>query len=118
VRHQPRARAADRGAPEEAARRLPARADPRHQGHRVRSLTMPMHGGRIVAQALRREGVPYVFTLCGGHIMSIYDGCLDDGIGVIDVRHEQSAAHAAHGWARVTGPPRVERGASGHGTTD
>ena len=39
---------------------------------------MAMHGGRIVAQALRREGVPYVFTLCGGHIMSIYDGCLDE----------------------------------------
>ena len=58
---------------------------------------MPMHGGRIVAQALRREGVSYVFTLCGGHIMSIYDGCLDEGIGVIDVRHEQSAAHAADG---------------------
>src|SRR5690349_24850273 len=66
---------------------------------------MAMHGGRVVARALRREGVPYVFTLCGGHIMSIYDGCLDEGIGVIDVRHEQSAAHAADGWARVTAQP-------------
>ena len=79
---------------------------------------MAMHGGRIVAQALRREGVPYVFTLCGGHIMSIYDGCLDEGIGVIDVRHEQSAAHAADGWARVTGQPGVALVTAGPGTTD
>src|SRR2546422_4809461 len=66
---------------------------------------MQIHGGRVVARALKREGVPYVFTLCGGHVMSIYDGCLHEGIGVIDVRHEQSAAPAADGWARVTGPP-------------
>lgn len=79
---------------------------------------MAMHGGRIVAQALRREGVPYVFTLCGGHVMSIYDGCLDEGIGVIDVRHEQSAAHAADGWARVTGRPGVAIVTAGPGVTD
>jgi acetolactate synthase-1/2/3 large subunit len=79
---------------------------------------MAMHGGRLVAQALRREGVPYVFTLCGGHIMSIYDGCLDEGIGVIDVRHEQSAAHAADGWARVTGQPGVALVTAGPGLTD
>ena len=79
---------------------------------------MPMHGGRIVARALRQENVPYVFTLCGGHVMSIYDGCLDEGIGVIDVRHEQSAAHAADGWARVTGQPGVAIVTAGPGLTD
>ncbi|MCW5892361.1 MAG: acetolactate synthase [bacterium] len=79
---------------------------------------MPMHGGRIVARALKREGVPYVFTLCGGHVMSIYDGCLDEGIGVVDVRHEQSAAHAADGWARVTGQPGVAIVTAGPGLTD
>jgi acetolactate synthase-1/2/3 large subunit len=77
-----------------------------------------MHGGRVVAQALRREGVEYVFTLCGGHVMSIYDGCLDEGIGIIDVRHEQSAAHAADGWARVTGRPGVAIVTAGPGLTD
>jgi len=41
---------------------------------------MFLHGGRIVARALRREGVSHLFTLCGGHIQSIYDGCLDEGI--------------------------------------
>ena len=79
---------------------------------------MAMHGGRVVARALRREGVPYVFTLCGGHVMSIYDGCLDEGIGIIDVRHEQSAAHAADGWARVTGRPGVAIVTAGPGLTD
>src|SRR5262249_30587912 len=79
---------------------------------------MPMHGGRIVARALKQENVPYVFTLCGGHVMSIYDGCLDEGIGVVDVRHEQSAAHAADGWARVTGQPGVAIVTAGPGLTD
>ena len=77
-----------------------------------------MHGGRVVARALKREGVQYVFTLCGGHVMSIYDGCLDEGIGIIDVRHEQSAAHAADGWARVTGQPGVAIVTAGPGLTD
>jgi acetolactate synthase-1/2/3 large subunit len=50
--------------------------------------------------------------------MSIYDGCLDEGIAVIDVRHEQSAAHAADGWARVTGQPGVAIVTAGPGLTD
>jgi acetolactate synthase-1/2/3 large subunit len=77
-----------------------------------------MHGGRVVAKALKAEGVPYVFTLCGGHVMAIYDGCIDEGIRVIDVRHEQTAAHAADGWARVTGRPGVAVVTAGPGLTD
>jgi acetolactate synthase-1/2/3 large subunit len=60
-------------------------------------------GGRLVAKALKNEGVDTIFTLCGGHIIDIYDGCVDEGIRVIDVRHEQVAAHAADGHARQTG---------------
>ncbi len=77
-----------------------------------------MHGGRVVAKALKAEGVPYVFTLCGGHVMPIYDGCIDEGIRVVDVRHEQTAAHAADGWARVTGQPGVAVVTAGPGLTD
>jgi len=77
-----------------------------------------VHGGRLVARALRAEQVPFIFTLCGGHVMPIYDGCLDEGIGVIDVRHEQTAAHAADGWARVTGRPGVAVVTAGPGLTD
>ena len=60
-------------------------------------------GGHLVAAALKNEGVDTVFTLCGGHIIDIYDGCIDYGIRVVDVRHEQVAAHAADGYARQTG---------------
>ncbi len=60
-------------------------------------------GGHLVARALKNEGVDTIFTLCGGHIIDIYDGCLDEGIRIIDVRHEQTAAHAADGYARQTG---------------
>lgn len=59
-------------------------------------------GGHLVAKALKIEGIDTIFTLCGGHIIDIYDGCIDEGIRIIDVRHEQVAAHAADGYARQT----------------
>ncbi len=61
-----------------------------------------MHGGRLVAQRLRAAGITKLFTLSGGHLFSIYDGCREEGIDLIDVRHEQTAAFAAEGWAKVT----------------
>jgi len=75
-------------------------------------------GGHLVAKALRAEGIDVIFTLCGGHIIDIYDGCIDEGIEVIDVRHEQVAAHAADGYARVTGRPGCAVVTAGPGTTD
>ncbi|MEE2827764.1 MAG: thiamine pyrophosphate-binding protein [Myxococcota bacterium] len=77
-----------------------------------------VHAGRITAQALKNEGVSHLFTLCGGHIQSIYDGCLDLGIKVVDFRHEQAAAHAAEGWARATGEVGVAAVTAGPGVTD
>ena len=77
-----------------------------------------VHGGRVVARALKREGVSHLFTLCGGHIQSIYDGCLDENIRVVDTRHEQTAGHAADGWARATGTPGVCAVTAGPGVTD
>lgn len=76
------------------------------------------HGGRLVAQALKRHGITHLFTLCGGHIQAIYDGCLDEEIRVVDVRHEQTAGHAADGYARVTGKPGVCAVTAGPGVTD
>ena len=58
-------------------------------------------GGRLAAQAIAAEGVDTIFTLCGGHVMPIYEGCRLEGVRVVDVRHEQSAAHAAEAWGRV-----------------
>jgi acetolactate synthase I/II/III large subunit len=77
-----------------------------------------VHGGRLVAKALARHGTTHLFTLCGGHIQAIYDGCLDEGIRVVDVRHEQTAGHAADGYARVTGRPGVCAVTAGPGVTD
>ncbi len=48
-------------------------------------------GGHLVTKAFKAEGVETVFTLRGGHIIDIYDGCVDEGVRVIDVRHEQVA---------------------------
>jgi acetolactate synthase-1/2/3 large subunit len=75
-------------------------------------------GGHLVAKALKNEGIDTIFTLCGGHIIDIYDGCLDEGIRIIDVRHEQVAAHAADGYARATGRPGCAVVTAGPGTTD
>jgi thiamine pyrophosphate-dependent acetolactate synthase large subunit-like protein len=58
-------------------------------------------GGRLVARALAAEGVDAIFTLSGGHVLPVYEGCRQEGIRVVDVRHEQSAAHAAEAWGRV-----------------
>jgi acetolactate synthase-1/2/3 large subunit len=62
---------------------------------------MPVHGGRLAARALKQAGVECIFTLSGGHVMAIYDGCIDEGIKVVDVRHEQAAVHAADAWSRL-----------------
>ena len=80
---------------------------------------MTVHGGKILARALKQAGVRCVFTLSGGHIMPLYDGCLDEGIRVIDVRHEQAAVHAADAWARCNpGQIGVAALTAGPGVTD
>jgi acetolactate synthase-1/2/3 large subunit len=63
---------------------------------------LEFHGGRLIARRLRAAGVTNLFTLSGGHLFSLYDGCRTEGIELIDVRHEQTAAFAAEGWAKVT----------------
>ncbi|MBI2424798.1 MAG: hypothetical protein HYV27_18350 [Candidatus Hydrogenedentes bacterium] len=78
-----------------------------------------MHGGHLVARTLKDAGVECIFTLSGGHIMPIYDGCLDRGIKIIDVRHEQAASHAADAWSRVRpGSIGVAAVTAGPGVTD
>ena len=69
-----------------------------------------VHGGELVARSLAAQGVNTIYTLCGGHVAPIYDGCLNHNIAVIDFRHEQAAAHAADAHARLTrsgGAPNV-----------
>ena len=80
---------------------------------------MPVHGGKLAARALKEAGVEVIFTLSGGHIMPLYDGCIDEGIRIIDVRHEQAAVHAADSWARCNpGKIGVAAITAGPGVTD
>ena len=77
-----------------------------------------LHGGRLVAKRLKAHGVTKLFTLSGGHLFSIYDGCREEGIDLVDVRHESAAAFAAEGWAKVTRQPGVAALTAGPGVTN
>jgi acetolactate synthase-1/2/3 large subunit len=77
-----------------------------------------LHGGRLIARRLRAHGIDKLFTLSGGHLFSIYDGCRAEGIDLIDVRHEQTAAFAAEGWAKVTRTPGACALTAGPGVTN
>ena len=80
--------------------------------------TQELHGGRLLARRLKAHGVSKLFTLSGGHLFSIYDGCREEGIDIVDVRHEQTAAFAAEGWAKVTREPGVCALTAGPGVTN
>src|SRR5437763_5682158 len=77
-----------------------------------------VHGGQSAAGALKDAGVDVVFTLSGGHIFPLYDGCVAAGIRLVDTRHEQTAAFAAEGWAKVTRRPGVAALTAGPGVTN
>jgi acetolactate synthase-1/2/3 large subunit len=79
---------------------------------------MAEHGGKLVAKALKSRGVNHLFTLSGGHLFSIYDGCKDEGIELVDVRHEQTAAFAAEGIAKATRRVGVAALTAGPGVTN
>ncbi len=80
--------------------------------------TRTFHGGRLVARRLKAHGVSKLFTLSGGHLFSIYDGCREEGIDIVDVRHESTAAFAAEGWAKVTREAGVCALTAGPGVTN
>jgi acetolactate synthase I/II/III large subunit len=77
-----------------------------------------LHGGRLIARRLKAHGVTKLFTLSGGHLFSIYDGCREEGIDIVDTRHEQAAVFAAEGWAKVTREPGVAALTAGPGVTN
>jgi len=105
-----------------AAAGIPKVADARVEGPRPARLddikSDNPHGGQLVAHALKREGVSRLFTLCGGHILPILDGCLDEGIQVLDARHEEAVAHMGEAWSRITGEVGVISVTAGPGLTN
>jgi acetolactate synthase I/II/III large subunit len=60
-------------------------------------------GGRLMAQALKAAGVSHAFALHGGHLEALLKGCVEEGVALIDFRHEAAAGHAADAYARATG---------------
>ncbi len=77
-----------------------------------------MHGGDLIARVLERQGVRFLFTLCGGHISPILSGARARGLRVLDVRHEVTAVFAADAVARLTGLPGVAAVTAGPGVTN
>ena len=74
--------------------------------------------GELITLALKRAGVSHLFTLNGGHIWPILTAAVEHDIRIIDVRHEQSAAFAAEGWAKVTRECGVAAVTAGPGVTN
>ncbi len=74
--------------------------------------------GELIALALKRAGTSHLFTLNGGHIWPILTGATEHGLRIVDVRHEQSAAFAAEGWAKVTRECGVAAVTAGPGVTN
>lgn len=75
-------------------------------------------GGQLVARTLRASGVSVIFSVNGGHVGPIYDACIDHGIRILDVRHEEAAAHMANAWTWLTGEVGVVVVTAGPGVTN
>src|SRR5438105_13275702 len=78
----------------------------------------PATGAQLLVRMLKAEGVRHLFTLSGLHIAPIYAACIEEGIQIIDTRHEQAAAHAADAEARLTRGIGVACVTAGPGVTD
>ncbi len=79
---------------------------------------MQLNGAQILLRCLKEEGVDTIFGYPGGAVLPIYDALYDSDIKHILTRHEQGAAHAADGYARVTGKVGVCIATSGPGATN
>ncbi len=75
-------------------------------------------GGELLAKQIRDEGVEDLFYIMGGPVIQTAGYIADFGVRTIDCRHEQGAAMAAHGYARVKRMPGVCMAASGPATTN
>ncbi len=79
---------------------------------------MEPHGGDVIARFLKERRIPFVFTLCGGHISPILTAARHRGLRVVDMRHEADAVFAADAVARMTGMPGVAAVTAGPGVTN
>ena len=80
--------------------------------------TTAVHGGRLVARRLAAHGVTKLFTLSGGHLFSVYDGCREEGIDIVDVRHESAPRSPPRAGRRSRATPGVCALTAGPGVTN
>ena len=76
------------------------------------------HAGEQTIAAIRGFGIDVLFTLNGGHIWPLYEACRNQGVRVVDTRHEQSAAFAAEAYAKLTRRPGIAALTAGPGITN
>jgi acetolactate synthase-1/2/3 large subunit len=76
------------------------------------------HAGEQTVAALKQFGVDVLFTLNGGHIWPFYEAARNQGVRVVDTRHEQSATFAAEAWAKLTRRPGIAALTAGPGITN
>ncbi len=84
-----------------------------HNGEQVTG-----HAGQQAIAAMRAFGTDVMFTLNGGHIWPLYEAARDQGMRVVDTRHEQTATFAAEGWAKLTRRPGLAALTAGPGITN
>ncbi len=77
-----------------------------------------LSGAHLLVLTLKSAGVDRIFGLCGDHVNAIFNACSEEGLSVIDTRHESAATHMADAWARVTGRPGVSVVTGGPGHTN
>jgi acetolactate synthase-1/2/3 large subunit len=87
-------------------------------GRQAKYMGKLFSGSEILLESLKRQNVDVFFGLPGGAVLPLYDALYSAGIRHLLVRHEQAAAFAADGYARVTGKPGVCLGTSGPGATN
>lgn len=76
------------------------------------------HAGQQAVAALMAFGTDTMFTLNGGHIWPLYDAARDQGMRVVDTRHEQTATFAAEAYAKLTRRPGLAALTAGPGITN
>src|SRR6266851_3700335 len=75
-------------------------------------------GGELVARTLAQAGVEHAFAIHGGHLETIFQGLVANGIPVVDGRDEAAAGHAAEGYARSRRTLGVAMATAGPGITN
>lgn len=68
---------------------------------------MTLRGAHLALRCLKLEGIRKLFTIVGDTILPICDAAVDEGMDLVDTRHEAAALHMADAWSRVTGEPAV-----------